>query len=154
MPKYLPPLMFLLLAACGGGGGGEGEPANEPAAAKAEEVPVANATRDPSDSGQASTSVVASQPVVWIGRFAASAGQCAGGAWTFDRTQVKMGGGRGCSVNNIAEDPGSVKLLLSCSGDGIDSLETWTLTPKGDKGVSVLREGKSKPVTVDLVRCG
>ena len=154
MSKYLSPLVFLLLPGCGGDGGGEGEPVNQPAAAKAEQAPVANATRDPSDSAQASTSVVASRPVVWMGRFAASAGQCAGGAWDFGRTEVTMGGGGGCSVNNIAEDPGSVKLTLSCSGDGIDSLETWTLTPKGDNGVSVLREGKSKPVTVDLVRCG
>lgn len=152
MLKYLPPLLCLLLAACGGAG--EGEPVNQPAAAEAQEAPVANATRDPAGSAQASTSVVASQPAVWTGRFASSAAQCSGGAWTFGRAEVGMGGQSACSVNNIAEDPGSVRLTLSCSGDGIDSLETWTLTPKGGDGVSVLREGKGKPVTVDLVRCG
>ncbi len=154
--KCLPLFLCLFLAAACGESpeGGAANQAERGAAEPAQENPVANSSRDPSSVAPASTATVASRPLVWVGRFAASERLCTGGAWRFSRTEVVTDGETACTIANIAEDPGSAKLTLSCSGEGMDTLETWALTPQGDNGLRLVREGAGKPVTLELKRCG
>jgi hypothetical protein len=137
MKTYLIPA-FLLLSACGGGdneGAVDAPAKNETEAAPAIAPPAA-------------------PPLAWTGNFAASKALCSGGVWQFEETQVKTQGATNCSINNVVEEPGLVDLTVSCTAEGMDAQERWTLSPNAGGGMTVVRETAGRQTAkVDLIRC-
>ena len=153
--KCVPLALCFLLCACGGTDAGSAANQAERAAAEpAKETPPAQPKRNPVAPEPAATSAVAARPLVWIGTFAATPQLCSGGAWKISRRDVVTAGETACTIRNVAEDPGAVRLTLSCSAEGMDTLETWTVRPREENGLKVVRASGGKSTVVDLVRCG
>lgn len=153
--KCVPLALCLLLCGCGGTDGGSAENQGERAQAEpTKETPRTPAKRNPVAPEAAATSAVAASPAVWIGTFAATPQLCSGGAWKVSRRDIVTAGETACTIRNVAEDPEAVRLTLSCSAEGMDTLETWTLTPREENGLKIVRAIGGKSTVVDLVRCG
>lgn len=93
----------------------------------------------------------AAEEFSWTGRFAANRELCTGGVWDIAEDRIVTDGETSCDVDSVGRAPRQVTLRLVCTAEGMNSDETWTLTPRELEGITVARSTGQGPV--DLIRC-
>ena len=160
--------LLALLAACGSPD--EPAPANDQAAALPEIPAASGSDADPTgndtefgdsqgsgsegENGSGDDDEPTQAAFDWTGTFAASPDLCRAGRWRFSRDSVVTDGHTSCQVNSVKESSGRAVLDLSCTAEGNDTEERWTLTQTGKDAFRVRRVIGSQSITVNLARCG
>jgi hypothetical protein len=157
---------LLLAAGCGGAATqpsavAPAEPVAEPAAPiESTAAPVVPTDTKRADAARAQSAAPASDSAAppgafqWTGRYAPSREMCLSGeVWEITNVKVTTAGETRCTIGDVAEGGGRVRLTLSCLAEGMRSNERWTLTPQDGDRIRLRREGAGAPYELDLFFC-
>jgi hypothetical protein len=86
----------------------------------------------------------------FAGRWAVSPAMCTNGWWDFGADEIRTAGELGCSVTRDNRSETGAVLQLTCVGEGMPSVEQWSLQATEGGRMSVTRD-KAPPVL--LMRC-
>ena len=118
----------------------------------------------PSASPRATASTPAPQPSAalppagaprrYVGRWAARADLCEGGAWVFGRDSFGMEDGPMCEFTEVREIPGGYRIAGRCGGPRGERSETTFTLRFAESAQAMLVEGLANLPDAGLVYCG
>jgi hypothetical protein len=89
----------------------------------------------------------------YVGRWAARADLCTGGAWVFTRDGFAMEDGPACTFTNVRAEPGGYAIDAQCESGGSTSKSAVTLR-FAESARAMLVEGLATLPDTGLVYCG